>query len=327
MNNIVLFTITVLIWGTTWIGIAAQIGEVPISVSIFFRFALAGLIMLAGLTLMQRLKRPTIWRFVIVQALCLFCFNFIALYKASALIPSGLVAVVFSLASICNAINARLFFSDRITLQVILAGSIGATGLVLIFWTDLFASFDIATLQGIGWAMLGTLMFSFGNMASRHNSSLGITPVTANSWGMGIGALALLSLILISGQSISLSTRPVYWVALIYLAVIGSVIGFTTYLMLVARVGSAKAGYVTVLFPIVALAISTIFENYNWTPIAMIGVALTLVGNVIMFWRPELPHSHSYKKVREFGCTPSEEASIHKGSATNSYNWIKWKCW
>lgn len=286
MNNITLFITTVLIWGTTWIGIVAQVGDVPIIVSIFFRFALAGLIMLVGLALMHRLKGPSIWRFVVLQALCLFCFNFIGLYKASTLIPSGLVSIVFSLASIFNAINARLFFGDRVTLQTLLAGGVGATGLVLIFWTDLVASFDVATLEGVGWAMFGTLMFSFGNMASRRNSSIGITPVVANSWGMGIGALALLGLILASEQPLALSTKLEYWVALVYLAVIGSVIGFTTYLMLVARIGSAKAGYATVLFPMVALAISTVFEGYNWTPLAMIGIALTLAGNVIMFWRP-----------------------------------------
>lgn len=285
MNNITLFITTVLIWGTTWIGIVAQVGEVPIIVSIFFRFALAGLIMLAGLALMQRLKGPSIWRFVVLQALCLFCFNFIGLYKASTLIPSGLVSIVFSLASIFNAINARLFFGDRITLQTLLAGSVGVMGLVLIFWTDL-VSFDAATLKGIGWAVFGTLMFSFGNMASRQNSSIGITPVSANGWGMGIGALALLGLILASGQPLTLSTERGYWVALVYLAVIGSVVGFTTYLVLVARIGSARAGYATVLFPMVALAISTVFEGYNWTPLAMTGIALTLAGNVIMFWRP-----------------------------------------
>lgn len=293
MLNILLFTTTVIIWGTTWIGIAAQIGQVPIMVSIFLRFALAGGIMLAGLAVLGRFGRPAVWRFVIIQALCLFCFNFIGLYKASGLVPSGLVAVVFSLASIFNAINARIFFGDRITAQTFLAGTTGATGLVLIFWTDLFASFDVTTVHGIGWAALGTLMFSFGNMASRRNGELGITPVTANSWGMGIGALALAGLIAASGQPVRLTLDPVYWVALIYLAIIGSVAGFTTYLVLVARIGSARAGYSTVIFPVVALAISTVVEGYSWTPLAFAGVALTILGNVMMFWRPRASRSAS----------------------------------
>jgi drug/metabolite transporter (DMT)-like permease len=291
MVNMLLFATTVMIWGTTWIGIAAQVGEVPIMVSISLRFALAGAIMLAGLAVLGRFGRPAAWRFVIIQALCLFCFNFIGLYKASGLITSGLVALVFSLASIFNAINARIFFGDRITARTILAGATGATGLALIFWKDIFAGLDLTTVQGIGWAALGTLMFSFGNMASRRNGELGITPVTANSWGMCIGALALAGLIVASGQAVRLTADPVYWVALVYLAIVGSVAGFTTYLVLVARIGSARAGYSTVIFPVVALAISTVVEGYSWTPLSFAGVALTFLGNVMMFWRPRASRS------------------------------------
>jgi drug/metabolite transporter (DMT)-like permease len=289
MLNLLLFTITVVIWGTTWIAISAQVGDVPIEVSIFLRFALAGAIMLAGLMILGRLQRPPIWRYVVIQAFCLFFLNFIGLYKASGLITSGLVAVVFSLTSVFNAVNAWAFFGDRITARTLLAGAIGATGLGLIFWTDLFRSFDAATVHGIGWAIFGTLMFSFGNMASRRNGELGIRPVTANSWGMSIGSLALGGLIVVQGQPITLTLDFDYWAALIYLAIVGSVAGFTTYLVLVARIGSARAGYATVIFPVVALAISTVVEGYNWTPLAIAGVALTILGNVIMFWRGRIP--------------------------------------
>lgn len=285
MLNTILFTGTVLFWGTTWIAIAAQVGDVPVMVSIFLRFALAGAIMLASLAALGRLRRPAAWRFVVVQALCLFCFNFIGLYKASGLISSGLVAVVFSSASIFNTINARIIFGERITGRTIVAGMTGATGLVLVFWRDLFANFDIATVQGIAWAACGTLVFSWGNMASRRNGELGITPVTANSWGMAIGALALAVLIGVTGQPVRLTSEPVYWGSLVYLAVIGSIAAFTSYLVLVARIGSARAGYATVMFPVVALAISTVVEGYQWTPTALSGVALTLLGNVMMFWR------------------------------------------
>ncbi len=285
MNTVALFLATVLIWGTTWIAIAFQVGPVPVIVSIFYRFALAGLVMLAGLLLLGRLRFPAQWRFVLVQALCLFCFNFIGLYNAATLIPSGLVSVVFSLASIFNAVNARIFFGERITLRVLAAGLIGATGLVLLFWHDLFTGTGAASLRGIGWAAFGTMMFSFGNMASRRNTALGVPPVTANAWGMGIGAIALLGLILVTGQQIVPPDGARYWGALIYLAVIGSVVGFTTYLLLVQRIGSAKAGYATVVFPIVALVLSTLFEGFEWTPTAFAGVALALLGNVIMFAR------------------------------------------
>lgn len=289
MTTPFLFVATVLIWGTTWIAIAAQVDEVAVPVSIFYRFALAGAVMLVGLAALGRLRWPARWRFVVMQALCLFCLNFIGLYMATSLIPSGLVSVIFSLASIFNAVNARLFFGDPISRRTLLAGGLGVGGLVLLFWNDLAVTVDPSALRGIGWAVLGTLFFSLGNMASRHNSMLGITPVTANAWGMAIGALCLLIIVGLTGQPLGLPDHGSYWIALVYLAIIGSIIGFTTYLMLVARIGSARAGYATVLFPIVALTASTMLEGYEWTTAAIIGVIFACAGNIVMFQKRRVP--------------------------------------
>ncbi len=161
MTTPVLFVLTVLLWGTTWIAIAAQVGEVPVMGSIFRRFALAGLLMLAGLAALGRLRRPAVWRFVVVQALCLFCLNFVGLYTATSLVPSGLVSVVFSPASIFNAVNARVFFSDPISRQTVLAGGFGVAGLACLFCPDIDIAAGASTLRGIGWAVIGTLFFSW----------------------------------------------------------------------------------------------------------------------------------------------------------------------
>ena len=250
MTTILLFASTVLLWGTTWIAIAFQIdaAPVPVFVSIFHRFALAALVMMAGLALMGRLRRPRVWRFVFAQALCLFCCNFIALYTATTLIPSGLVSVIFSLASLFNAVNARIFFGDRITPRTLVAAALGACGLLLLFWHDLTVDFDISVLKGISF-----------------------------------GAIALLAIIYATGNTLVPPSSSTYWLAAGYLAVFGSVAGFTAYLMLVARIGSAKAGYATVLFPVIALAASSLFEGYQWTPEAIAGLALTGLGNLVMF--------------------------------------------
>lgn len=286
MPTTILFLATVLIWGTTWVAIAAQLGLAPVVVSIFDRFALAGVVMLAGLALTGRLKRPAVWRFVFVQAACLFCCNFVGPYSATALIPSGLVSVIFSLASIFNALNARLFFGEPISRQTLLAGALGATGVGLLRWHDLAVALNPETLRGIGWAALGTAFFSWRNMASRANTARGVTPVIANGWGMGIGAAFLLAIVTATGAPQSLPTTPGYWAALACLSVIGSIAGFTAYLMLVARIGSARAGYAAVLFPIVALTASTLFGGYHWTPVSVLGAGLALLRNVVMFRRP-----------------------------------------
>ncbi len=289
MPTSALFIVTVLIWGTSWYAIKLQIGPVPLDVSVFYRMALAALILLAGLAVTGRLQRPARWRFVIVQAVCLFSFNFVAFYHATALIPSGLVAVIFSLASIFNAVNARIFFGERITAQVGIAGGLGVLGVGLMFWRDLAVFGEAETLQGIGWALLGAMIFSLGNMASRVNSASGVPPLLANAWGLGIGALALLIMLTLKAEAFVWPQGAHYWGGLLYLAVFASVIGFTTYLVLVWRVGSAKAGYATVLFPVVALAMSTLLEGYEWTPLAGLGVLAALLGNLIMFWRRRVP--------------------------------------
>lgn len=287
MQNALLFAATVLIWGTTWIAIAWQVGPVPVLVSVFYRFGSAALILLLGLAALRRLPMPgrKDQPFILAQALCLFCCNFLCFYNAAAYLPSGLVSVVFSLATLCNAVNARLFFGDRIAGRTLLAAALGVSGLLLLFGRDVLVRFDVSTLKGIGLAALGTLFFSFGNMASRRNSAAGIAPLTANAWGMTYGAVVLLALIAVTGTPVVVPPDGWYVAALLYLSVIGSVVGFTTYLMLVSRIGSSRAAYATVLFPVVALSLSTVFEGYRWDVTAFIGLGLTLAGNLVIFWR------------------------------------------
>ncbi len=283
-----LFIAATLIWGTTWYAIALEVGPVPVLVSVFYRFAAAAVIFLAALALMGRLKLPTrdqhIWIFG--QALALFSLNFLCFYTAEASVPSGLVSVIFSLATIFNALNARLFFGERITARVLIASGLGIAALALLFGRDILGAEGTGMLQGAGLAMLGTYLFSLGNMISRRNSAHGLGPVTANAWGMGYGALILLALITVTGTPIVAPPSATYTAAALYLAVIGSILGFTAYLTLVARIGSAKAAYTTVLYPIVALAISTAFEGYEWHWTGALGLALALAGNLVMFAKP-----------------------------------------
>ena len=120
-------------------------------------------------------------------------------------------------------------------------------------------------------------------MVSRRNSQAGLSPATANAWGMAYGALLLLALILLTRTPIVAPPDARYVAALLFLGVLGSAIAFTTYLLLVARIGSARAAYATVLFPVVALTLSTVFEGYRWTALSALGLVLCLLGNVVMF--------------------------------------------
>lgn len=291
MANIILFISTVLIWGTTWIAIAMQVGPVPVLVSVFYRFATAAVLFLIVLIVMGKLKIPALKNqpFILAQAFCLFSLNFICFYNAASYVPSGLISVIFSLATIYNAINARLFFGDAITGRTLVAAALGASGLVLLFGPDIIIHYNVDTWKGVSLSALGTLFFSLGNMVSRRNSAAGITPATANAWGMTYGAIILLGLIAVTGTPVVAPPDTRYLLAMLYLAAIGSVVGFTTYLMLVARIGSSRAAYATVLFPVVALSLSTLYEGYQWTLLGGIGLLLTLAGNVVIFAKQPTP--------------------------------------
>lgn len=286
MMNISLFLATVLIWGTTWIAIAFQLGPVPVLVAVFHRFALAAVLMLPALALLRQLTPVPLrqHRFILLQGICLFSLNFICFYNATRFIPSGLVSVIFSLATIYNAVNARLIFGDRVKPRALLATALGAAGLICLFAPELTGhEVNADALKGMGLAALGTLFFSLGNMVSRRNSAAGIPPLTANAWGMGYGALILLAIITATGTPLMTPEGGRYLWALIYLSVVGSIIGFTTYLMLVQRIGTGRAAYATVCFPVIALIASAIWEGFLWTPLAVAGLALTLAGNAVMF--------------------------------------------
>lgn len=284
--NFLLYITTVLIWGTTWIAIKWQLGVVPAPVSIAWRFALAALLMLA---LLRAMRRPVLpprmaWRYLVAQGLALFCLNFLCFYYAEDLVPSGLVAVVFSTSPLLNSLNGRLFMGRPLQASTVGGAVLGLVGIVCLFLQQMAGHIgDSATWLGLAAAFLGTLCFSIGNLLSSRMQSMGLHPFATNGWAMLIGALILLAGSALAGLPFRLEMDPRYLGSLAYLAVAGSVIGFTAYLMLVGRIGPERAAYCTVLFPIVALVVSTIFEGYRWSLLTFIGLFLVLLGNVVAF--------------------------------------------
>ena len=295
--NLSLYLLTVLIWGTTWIALKLQLGVVEIPVSIVYRFGLAALVLFAVLLATGRLQ--TMGRrghlICVAQGLCLFCVNFMCFLTASQWVPTGLIAVVFSTASVWNALNARIFFGQRIAGSVLGAGALGLLGLGLMFWPEL-AAHDASpqTLLGLGLALVGTLCFSAGNMLSSVQQKAGLRPLTTNAWGMLYGALLLSGYCLLRATPFGMDWSVRYVGSLLYLVIPGSVIGFTAYLTLVGRMGAERAAYCTVLFPVVALNVSAYAEGYQWTAPALGGLVLVMLGNVLVFRRratPAAPHT------------------------------------
>lgn len=288
--NIMLYLAVVLIWGTTWIAIFLQqeAANTPVLVAVFWRFLLASVLMLVILKLIKRL-RPLDKQdhlFCLLQGCCVFGFNFVCFYHAAAWISSGLESVIFSMAVLYNALNSWIFFRQRPPFRLLPAVVLGLGGIVALFWHDIQAAHPAPQLLwGVGLSALGTLGFSFGNMISTRHQRRQRDVLTTNSYAMFYGAIMMAILALLNGDSLA-PTFNLQWLgSMSYLAIFGSVLGFGAYFTLVGRIGASQAAYSTLLFPLVALTLSTIYEGYQWHDNAIVGLVMILMGNMVMFVR------------------------------------------
>ncbi|HCC5835115.1 DMT family transporter [Citrobacter farmeri] len=287
--NALLYCLVVVIWGTTWIAIYLQQGPVAAPVSIFWRFAVATTLMMIIMLARGKLRSLSLrdHLFCLLQGSCVFCFNFWCFYTAAAWINTGLESVIFSMAVLFNAVNSFFFFGQKPPLRFYCAAALGLTGIVTLFWHDLMSSgFSGSLLLGIGLSALGTYGFSLGNMISLRHQKKGLEVMTTNSWAMLYGTLLIATIALVRGDNFTPQWTFSYLGALLYLAVFGSVIAFGAYFTLVGRIGPSNAAYSTLLFPLVALSFSTVYEGYSWQINAVAGLVLILVGNLVMFARP-----------------------------------------
>ncbi|CAM4439594.1 hypothetical protein F901_00537 [Acinetobacter dispersus] len=285
--NALLYALVVVIWGTTWIAISLQQQSgISASVAVFWRFFISAMVLFVFVALSRKLQKLAgkDHLFCMLQACCIFGFNFVCFYYAVQYISSGLEAVIFSMAVIFNTINARLFFSQQVSARFYPAALLGVLGIIALFWHDVVGTtLNRNTLIGIGLCILGTYGFSLGNMISTRHQKHGLDIFTTNAYGMLYGSLLMAVISWFKQDNFFPSMQFSAISALLYLAIFGSVIGFTAYFYLVGRIGAGKAAYSTLLFPLVALVISTVWEGYHWQMNAVIGVILILCGNAIFF--------------------------------------------
>ncbi|MGK7245736.1 DMT family transporter [Buttiauxella agrestis] len=297
--NALLYISVVVIWGTTWLAIYMQQGVVSVPVSIFWRFAVAAIVMLVVLLALGRLRRISLrdHLFCMLQGGCVFGFNFFSFYHAAAYISSGLESVIFSMSVLFNAINSMIFFRQRPSKNLLPAAVLGIAGVIALFWHDLVATQMAPTLlMGIGLSALGTFGFSIGNMISTRHQRRGLETLSTNTYAMFYGTIIMGVLALVRGDSFMPEFTLRYLGSLFYLAIFGSVIAFGAYFTLVGRIGASQAAYSTLLFPLVALSLSTIYEGYVWHSNAVIGLCMILLGNLVMFSKPGMLTTLPWRK-------------------------------
>mgnify|MGYP001169323837 FL=1 len=287
-QNALLYVVTVLIWGSSWLAIKYQLGSVDPMVSVAYRFLLASAISWLYCRFSGRLMRYSLrdHGFMFLQGASLFALNYWLFYLSELTLTSGLAAVIFSTIVVMNMMNGVLFLKNRLELRVVLGAGIGLFGIIVVFWSEV-TDFESGSenLFAVSLAVLATLLASVGNIASARNQRKGIPVVQANTFGMTYGALLMLVLSWATGREFTFEVTLPYVSSLVFLSVFASIIAFWTYLTLLGRVGVERAAYATLFFPLVALGFSTVFEDYQWTASAGIGILLILAGNLLILKR------------------------------------------
>jgi drug/metabolite transporter (DMT)-like permease len=282
MQIAVLYATAVLIWGSTWIAITFQLGPVAEEVSVAYRFGLASIVLFAYAAISGRRLRIPLesYGFVVLMGVLMYSGSYMLVYHATSYVTSGLVAVIFSLIVVSNAFFERIFFRKPLEGRMMLASALGVGGVAFLFWPEV-SSFDLGNraVIGIALATCAVVLASLGNMSAIVNTARKLPVMAVNAHAMAWGGVTSVVVAFLMGRSINFSFEPAYVFSLFYLAIFGSAIAFGAYLELLRLIGSARAAYTSVLFPIVALIISTFFENYQWSSLAVAGIALIVAGN------------------------------------------------
>jgi drug/metabolite transporter (DMT)-like permease len=289
------FLLVTLIWGSTWIVITDQLGVVPPAWSVAYRFTIAAVAMFAyarwtGASLrIGREGHVLAFLFGLPQ----FFLNYNLVYAAELYITSGLVAVVFALLVVPNSLFGWLFLKQKVAFGFLLGSAVALAGVALLFLQEFRSSAapSAHVLAGIGLTLLAILAASVSNVMQA-SERLRRRPVAAMlAWGIFYGALADIALAwALSGPPV-VEARIGYWVSLLYLALAASALAFALYFHVIRAIGPARAAYSSVLIPILAMGLSTLFEHYRWTPVAAAGGVLTLAGLLLALRakRPSVP--------------------------------------
>ena len=277
-----LYVAVVFGWSTSWYPLSLQLGVVAPEVSIFWRFLVSSLMMLAitalcGIRL--RFEPGEHVRFLFL-GMALFSTNFALFYNSSLYLASGLLAVILSMSSLINVVLVAAINRRPPPLLQMVAAIVGLVGLGLIFAPE-FKTLPTAGIA-VAYGVLATFSFCIGNLLSSRSQQRGTPVLASTSWGMVYGTLFMGIIALLRGHPFIIDMSPSYLFSLAWLILVSSVMTFACYLSLVGRIGPGRAAYATVVFPIFALLISARYEGYEWSVAALAGLALVIIGNLIM---------------------------------------------
>ena len=285
MRNLVLFISTLICWCPTWYLIKFQFGVVDPLISIFYRFFIASIIVFIFLIFSKKKMSFNLHQHLsfLILGVTLFSLNYIFFYLANTYLISGIVTIAFSTILIMNILGERIYFKIKSSKETLFAAGFGIVGILIIFGNELLNfKLEDKTHIGIILSFIATFWASTGNLIHQKNSKDKIPFIQSIAYGMLYGSLFTLIVAKFRGAEIIFDNSISYILSFLYLSIIGSVVAFYLYLKLLANIGSARAGYIGVIMPIIALIISTIFEGLQWTNNLIYGLPVLIFGCVLI---------------------------------------------
>jgi len=270
------------IWGSTFLVISIGNDALAPVWAATLRLALAALLLTAWTRARGRtLPRGPALRAALGYGIMQFGVNLPLLYWGERLVPSGLSAVVYATIPLSSALLTRPMGLERLTPAKVAGALVAFGGVAVLFSSTLHVHAEplglAAIFVGATAASLGTVLLKRGPRQD---------PFAANAVGCAIGAVIAGALSLALGERHALpATFAAAW-PLLYLTIGGSLGAYVLMSWLINHWSVTRTAYVTVIVPVIALALGAILRHERLTPVSLAGAALVLAG-LLVGMRPE----------------------------------------
>ena len=281
-RDVLFFMMASIVWGATWIIIKGQVMIMSPEWSVFYRFLFALILMAILMILLKKsffIAREAYF-VILVFGFFQFFLNFNAVYISETFIVSGLVAILFSLLFIPNALFSIIFLGSRYSKNFYLGSIISILGIFLLFYDRLPSDITDQNvfIAGILFAILGVLSSSVANVLQASEIAKKQPLFALLFWSMCIGTLfnGTYAMIAIGYEPVSFSLSLI--MGFLYLSLVGTVFAFYIYIELTRNIGAAKAAYTGIVIPIIAMTLSSIFDSFVWSNLSILGAFVGLIG-------------------------------------------------
>lgn len=292
-KNIIYFLTCALIWGVTWIAIKFQLPYVDSSAAVFYRFIFSSLILFTICHLQKiNLNFSTSTHILFaLQGLFLFCLNYQLTYFATYFAPTAIVALAFTALIFFNMFGSRLFFKTPFDKKIVWGALISFTGMGFITWNETqHQQLHTQSVFGFLLSLVATVSASAGNLFSSHLQKKQIPTLSNLAFSMLYGASLTLIFNLLKGKSFYVQFNLEFIISFLYLTLFGTIISFWAYLKLIKNIGPSRAAFTSIASPVIAIAVSVIFENMQLTPWLIMGALLCVLGNILALFKKTIQH-------------------------------------